>query len=49
MTAIVTAHRPGKRYAHVPEVTKEEHRRVGDLADALFQEMKRQIAEKLRS
>jgi hypothetical protein len=31
----------------VPEVTEEEHRRVGDLADALkMAEFKRVIAEK---
>jgi hypothetical protein len=29
-------------------VTPEEHKRRGDAADALFREMKRQIAEKLR-
>jgi len=29
-------------------MTPEEHRRRGDAADALFREMKRQIAEKLR-
>lgn len=33
-SAIVTARSPGKRYVDVPE---EEHRRVGDLADAMFQ------------
>jgi hypothetical protein len=47
---IATARRPGKRYAaDVPEVTEEEHRAIGDRADALFQEMKRVIAEKIRS
>ena len=30
------------------DMTPEEHRRRGDLADAMFQEMKREIAEKLR-
>jgi hypothetical protein len=30
-------------------VTEEEHRRVGDLADAMMQEFKRKIAEKIRS
>jgi hypothetical protein len=29
-------------------VTEEEHRRVGDLADAMMHEFKRQIAEKLK-
>jgi hypothetical protein len=48
-SAIVTARRLGKRYADVPEVSEEEHRAIGDRADALFQEMKRQIAEKIRS
>jgi hypothetical protein len=32
----------------VPEVTEEEHRRVGDLADAMMAEFKRVIAEKIR-
>jgi hypothetical protein len=48
-SAIVTARKPGKRYADVPEVSEEEHRRVGDLADAMMQEFKRKIAEKIRS
>jgi hypothetical protein len=44
-SAIVTARRPGKRRdADAPEVSEEEHRRIGDLAD----EMKRGIAEKDR-
>jgi hypothetical protein len=47
-SAIVTARRPGKRYIEVPEVSEEERRRVGDLADAMMQEFKRKIAEKLR-
>jgi hypothetical protein len=47
-SAIVTARKPGKRYAEVPEVSEEEHRRVGDLADAMMQEFKRVIAEKNR-
>jgi hypothetical protein len=29
-------------------VTEEEHRHVGDLADAMMREMKRAIAEKIR-
>jgi hypothetical protein len=32
----------------VPEVSEEEHRRVGGLADAMMQEFKRVIAEKIR-
>jgi hypothetical protein len=47
-SAIVTARRPGERYADVPEVSEEEHRRVGDLADAMMAEFKRVIAEKIR-
>ena len=43
------ARRPGKRYAEVPEVSADEHRRVGDLAEAMMQEFKRVIAEKIRS
>jgi hypothetical protein len=38
----------GKRFADVPDMTPEEHKRRGDGADAMFQEMKRQIAEKIR-
>jgi hypothetical protein len=43
----LTARRPGKRYV-MPEVTADEHRRVGDLADAMMQAFKRVIAEKIR-
>jgi hypothetical protein len=32
----------------MPEVTADEHRRVGDIADAMMQEFKRVIAEKIR-
>jgi hypothetical protein len=46
-SAIVTARRPGKRYHDVPEVSEEEHRRVGDLAGAMMAEFKRVIAEKI--
>jgi hypothetical protein len=48
-SAIVTARNPGKRYVDAPEVSEEEHRRVGDLADAMMAEFKRVIAEKIRS
>jgi hypothetical protein len=41
-TAVVTIRRRGKR--DVPDMTPEEHKRRGDGADAMFQEMKRQIA-----
>jgi hypothetical protein len=43
-SAIVTIRRRGKRFADVPDMTPEEHKRRGDGADAMFQEMKRQIA-----
>jgi hypothetical protein len=33
----------------VPEVTPEEHRRVGDLADALWRDMVRGITDKGQS
>jgi hypothetical protein len=47
--AIVTAKNPRRsRFGEVPDMTPEEHKRRGDAADALFREMKRQIAEKLR-
>jgi hypothetical protein len=45
-SAIVTARKPGKRYVEIPEVSADEHRRVGDLADAMMQEFKRVISEK---
>jgi hypothetical protein len=32
----------------VPEVSEEEHRRLGDLADAMMAEFKRVIAAKIR-
>jgi hypothetical protein len=44
-SAIVTIRRPGKRFADVPDMTPEEHKRRGDGADAMFREMKRQIAK----
>jgi hypothetical protein len=47
-SAIVTARRPGKRYAEMPEVSEDEHRRVGDLADAMMAEFKRVIAARDR-
>jgi hypothetical protein len=43
-SAIVTIRRRGKRFGDVPDMTPEEHKRRGDGADAMFQEMKRQIA-----
>jgi hypothetical protein len=47
--AIVTAKHPRRRSVpDVPDMTPEEHKRRGDAADALFREMKRQIAAKLR-
>jgi hypothetical protein len=48
-SAIVTARKPGARHSLEPEMTPEEHKRRGDAADALFHEMKRKIAKKLRS
>jgi hypothetical protein len=49
-SAIVTAKNPHQRgrFGDVPDMTPEEHKRRGDAADALFREMKRQIAEKRR-
>jgi hypothetical protein len=47
--AIVTAKNPHRgRFGDVPDMTPEEHKRRGDAADALFREMKRAIADKLR-
>jgi hypothetical protein len=42
--AIVTARKPGARYATVPDMTPEEHQRRGEAAQALFREMARRIA-----
>ena len=49
-SAIVTAKKPrrGSRFGDVPDMTPEEHKRRGDAADALFREMKRQIAASKR-
>jgi hypothetical protein len=47
-SAIVTIKRKSGRFGDVPDVTPEEHKRRGDAADALFREMKSQIAEELR-
>ena len=47
---IVTAKHPRRRSVpDVPDMTPEEHKRRGDAADALFREMKRQIAASKRS
>ena len=43
---IVTARRPGKRNADVPDMTPEEHRRRGDAADALWRELVRRATSK---
>ena len=37
--AIVTVRRRGKRFADVPDMTPEEHRRRGEAADALWREL----------
>ena len=42
--AIVTAKNPRRSrlgFGEVPDMTREEHKRRGDAADALFREMKR--------
>jgi hypothetical protein len=44
--AIVTIRMGGS--ADVPDMTPEEHQRRGDAAEALFREMKRRIAAKVR-
>jgi hypothetical protein len=45
-SSIVTVRRRGSRFADVPDMTPEEHRRVGDLADALWRDMVRRITGK---
>ena len=48
-SAIVTIRRRKRpALADVPDMTEEEHKRRGDAADAMFRDMKRAIAEKLR-
>jgi len=47
-SAIVTIRRKSGRFGDAPDMTPEEHKRRGDAADALFREMKHQIAKKLR-
>jgi hypothetical protein len=46
--AIVTARRPGKRFADVPDMTPEEHQRRVDAAAALWRELVRRAARKGR-
>jgi hypothetical protein len=43
---IITSRRSGKRNAIVPDMTPEEHMRRGDLADALFRQIQRRIAQR---
>jgi hypothetical protein len=45
-SSIVTVRKRGRRFADVPDMTPEEHRRVGDLADALWRDMVRRITDK---
>jgi len=46
-SAIDTARRPGARSSvEVPDMTREEHQRRGDAADALFREMMRRATGK---
>jgi hypothetical protein len=45
-SAIVTIRKRGSDRA--PDMTPEEHQRRGDAAEAIFREMKRRIAERLR-
>jgi hypothetical protein len=44
-SAIVTAHKPGKQHAFVPDLAEEEVQRRRDTADAMMRDFKRQIAE----
>ena len=48
-SSIVTVRKRGRRFADVPDMTPEEHRRVGDLADALWRDMVRGITDKDQS
>jgi hypothetical protein len=42
-SSIFTIRKRGRRFADVPDMTPEEHRRVGDLADALWRDMVRRV------
>jgi hypothetical protein len=44
--AIVSARRPGKRSADVPDLTPEEHQRRANTADALWRELVRRATAK---
>jgi hypothetical protein len=44
-SSIVTVRKRGRRFADVPDMTPEEHRRVSDLADALWRDMVRRIKD----
>jgi hypothetical protein len=46
--AIVTARKPGKRYADVPDMTPQEHQRRVDAAAALWRELVRRATGKER-
>ena len=46
-TVVTVRRRKHASLAQVPEMTPEEHKRRGDAADAMFQEMKRVIAAKI--
>jgi hypothetical protein len=45
-SAIVTARRPGKRFADAPDLTPEGHQRRGEAADALWRELVRRATAK---
>jgi hypothetical protein len=47
-SAVVTARRPGARYATVPDITPEEHQRRGKAAQALWRELVRRASGKER-
>jgi hypothetical protein len=44
--AILTIRKSGKRFADVPDLPPEEHRRRGDAADALWRELVRRATGK---
>jgi hypothetical protein len=43
--AIVTIKRKSGKFADVPDMTPEEHKRRGDAADALWRELVRRVRE----
>ena len=48
-TIVTAKNQRRSRFGDVPDMTPEEHKRRGNAADALFRELKRQIAASKQS